>query len=469
MDDAALVSSYDSALERYPLETAVLWHRDLPRTSQRMICAPASDPKVDAVLVSGGHGTGKTHLTAMLAVAHAAGRRAPWVRAWAEVNGFPLERLPDRMGRVLVSGLTGHDIRRFLKPKVSLYLPKGSKWRNEDGDGESEVILPGAPDKMLGRIVFKSNDQQARSYQGDWWDFIGLDEEHDHDVFNECLERIGRVPGGMGWMALTMTPLKGRTWVWREFVNAAPPNYRAFALHTYDNPHLPVEKLERIAGRYGAHEEAARRRGEFVVLEGAVYPMWSRAIHVIPPFDIPADWPRFRAWDPGTRNPTSVGWYALDTKDDVLHRYRGHYRSGWTLSQHAEHVKAQETADWYWTVVDSAAAGDRLSLATEHGIENLEARKDIRRGINACAERLMPDAEGRPHFVVHDVPSNQDFIREIEGYIWASRGGQQDQPDLPLKANDHAMDEWRYQCMALSRSEFARVVSEPTEDEGEAA
>ena len=152
MTDAELLRTYDTAIERYPLEGALLWHRDPPRTSQRMICEVAADPTVDAVLVSGGHGTGKTHIVAMLAVATAAGRRAPWVQEWCRRNAFPLERFPDRMGRALVSGLTGHDLRRFLKPKLHEYLPRGCVWRNEDGDGESEVILPGAPnDKRTGR------------------------------------------------------------------------------------------------------------------------------------------------------------------------------------------------------------------------------------------------------------------------------------------------------------------------------
>ncbi len=53
-------------------------------------------------------------------------------------------------------------------------------------------------------------------------------------------------PGGANaWHKADWTPLKGRTWVWRRFIDEAPANYRAVQLHTYDNPHLPIEKLER--------------------------------------------------------------------------------------------------------------------------------------------------------------------------------------------------------------------------------
>jgi phage terminase large subunit len=450
----------------YPLAYAELWHKDPPRTSQRMICGPASEPTVDAILVAGGHGTGKTHLVAMLAVATAAGRRAPWVQAWCRENGFPLERFPDRMGRALVSGLTGHDLRRFLKPKVTQYLPKGAEWRNEEGGGESEVILPGAPDKMTGRVIFKSNDQKARSYQGDWYDFAGLDEEHDFDVFKEVLERVGRVPGGAGWIVLSMTPLKGRTWVWRRFINECPANYRAVQLHSYDNPHLPIEKLERIAGEYGAHEEAARRRGEFTVLEGAVYPMFDRKVHVVPSFVPDKNWPRYVVIDFGTRNPAAWLWAALDPGDDVLHIYREHYRAGWTIRQHAEAYKAMGADDPKprAIIADPEDAGARLELA-QQGISTIPARKEIRPGINAVAERFALDVGGKTHLVFHDNCANT--IREHEGYIWASRGGSQDQPDLPLKANDHTCDDVRYLCYYLRTGRIGVAASTTSVDADE--
>jgi len=72
----------------------------------------------------------------------------------------------------------------------------------------------------------------------------------------------------------------------------------------------------------------------------------------------------------------------------------------------------------------------------------VKAKKEIRAGISAVAERLAPDAEGRPHLVVHSNCTN--LIREIEGYVWDTRRSKADQPDRPLKKEDHAMDALRY-------------------------
>ena len=86
------------------------------------------------------------------------------------------------------------------------------------------------------------------------------------------------------------------------------------------------------------------------------------------------------------------------------------------------------------------------------GIDTRAARKDIRPGINAVASRLALDAQGYPHLVVHDTAANRPFVREIEGYVWAPRTGAKDSPDLPLKANDHAIDAARYAVFNLSAS-----------------
>ncbi len=432
-----------------PLRYAELWHRDKPRTSQQAIGRLVSSPLVDAALVSGGNGSGKTELAAQIYVAVMCGRNNPDARMWAIRNNFPLSRLPDRPGRVIASALTSNDSRRVLREKVKAYLPKGSVWRKEDADGEAEVREPGG-----GVIIFKSNDQGRRAYQGDWADLVGLDEEHDHDVYNECLMRVSRVPGGMGWVLLTMTPLKGRTWVYDEFVKEHKASRPAMWIFGEDNPYLPQDKMARILAGYGEHERAARSHGEFVVLEGRVY-QFLRHLHVVPSFVPPPEWPRFRSWDFGTRNPTSVGWYALDTLDDVLHKYGEHYQPDWTLSQHAAQVKAMTGEDRIvWTVADSADLGARLALARDHGIETIPSVKDVRAGINAVAERLRPDANGRPHLVIHDNCPNT--IREFDNYVWAKRGGNKDQPDMPLKANDHAMDELQYMCTQLARSQYGK-------------
>jgi phage terminase large subunit-like protein len=441
-----------------PLRYRRLWHREAPCTSQRAAVQAILVPGVLIGLLIGGNRSGKTEAGAQVGTAYALGRDDPSARAWCEANGIDPEALPRAPSRVWAIALDSNDSRRYLRPKYAALLPAGTKWRNQDGSGEAEARLPNGS-----VIVFKSVDQGADGFQGDAIDLAHFDEEpSDKAVVNETMMRL---VDRNGRLIVTMTPLRGLTWLYDRWVKTADADAVVRWLHGEDNPHVPTEVLLRILSKFGAHEQAARRRGEFVALEGRVY-QFSRHLHFVPSFAIPADWPRFRVWDFGTSNPTCVLWFALDTKDDVLHVYREHYQAGWTLKQHADHVKALEVGEFYWTVADPEDAGSRLSLAVEHGIENIAAVKDIRPGINRVAERLAPDVEGRPHLVVHDCCTAT--MQEFEGYVWAKRSGPTNDPDLPLKANDHAMDCIRYQCTALSRSEFARVADDPEPEEAAA-
>lgn len=447
-------------MDERPLAYATLWDQPLPRTSQRRA---ACDLGEDASAIFGGNGSGKSELGAQLAVAAMLGRRHPDAVAWAAANAFPLDRLPDRPGRVLASGLTSNDSRRVQRAKVRAYLPPGCSWRNEEGDGEASVSHPDG-----GVIVFKSNDAGRRAYQGDWFDVAWLDEEHDEDVFLEVMMRVARVPGGRGHVVLTMTPLQGMTWVYDRFVANRPARYRAHWLHGTDNPHLPADKLAAVLAQYGPLQRAARERGEFSAMEGRVYADFSRELHVVKkPFPIPPEWPRFGAIDFGTRNPFAYLGAAQDPKDDTLYVYQEYLQAERPLSFHAAKIKElmardgrpvepgpdgglrTEPVEPEWVVADPEDRGSRIALAREHGLYTVAAKKDVMAGISAVASRLAPDAAGKPHLFVF--PECKHLVRELEGYVWTPGGGRNDAPERPLKKDDHAVDALRYLVFALDR------------------
>ena len=455
-------------VEVYPLASATLWHRDKPRSSQRSGVQKCLTPGLMVAVLLGGNRSGKTEAGAQMAAAFAHGGQHPATQIWAHRNGLDVSALPQRPGLVCASALSSNDSVRVLRPKIAKYLPKKTKWANQHGHGEAIARLPDG-----GSVIFKSNDQRARAYQGADWDLLWADEEHDHPVFSEArmrlVDRAGRA-------LLTMTPLRGRTWVWQQFIDEPEPGSVHYSIISSDNPHIPQEYLSALLAQYGAHERAARERGEFTALEGRVYSEFRHDLHVVASHPIPTEWPRFQAWDFGSRNPTAVLWAALDPGADVLHIYREHYRANWTIKQHAERVRGIETCSAckgspsdgvapsctqctdhpgrseplpQFRVADSAARGERSTLAREHNLSTIRARKEIRPGINSVAERIAPSADGRPGLLVHDCCRNT--IRELEGYIWNKTKSRADDPDMPLKLNDHAMDAIRYLCHQLSR------------------
>jgi phage terminase large subunit-like protein len=435
------IIQFEQAIRERPYLTARLWHKPAPRTSQLRAIQRAGSA---GTLILGGNRTGKSEAGAMLACAVAIGRSDPDVQRWLIRHRIPLELVPARPGRVWAIALDSNDSREYLRPKYAKYLPPDTKWRNRDGVGIAEARTPTG-----GVVVFKSADAGRDSFQGDSIDLAHFDEEPaDSAVFRETLMRLIDRRGR--WI-MTMTPLRGQTWVYRDLVAQPPPGVAVHWLHGTDNPHIPQDILAAMLRQFGAHEQAARLRGEFTALEGRVYQDWRSDLHITPRRTLPADWRRFRSIDFGTRNPFACLWAALDPADDTLHIYAEHYQAEWTLSQHAARIKRlSEGQRIKATIADPEDRGARLALAREHGIRTLPASKSIRVGINAVAERLRCNAEGRPGLLVHSNCTN--LIREIQGYVWDQRSTKQDQPDKPLKRDDHTLDALRYLCLWLQRS-----------------
>ena len=431
-------------LDLYPLAFRSLWHRPTPRTSQKQAVRALMDRSIKVGLLVGGNRSGKTESGAMIAAAVALGRGDAAVAKWMNDNGIPEGSIFKRPGRGCCVSLTSNESIRVQRPKIEQFLPAGTYWKNRHGAGEALAQLPNG-----GAILFKTVDQGARSFQADAWDLCWFDEDpEDEAVHNEARMRL---VDRRGWCLITMTPLRGLTWVWDRFVNDPEPGSLCKWIYGEDNPHIPSDELEALLASYGSHERAARARGEFTQLEGRVYNDWRRELHVVDPFDVPDDWERFAAIDFGTRNPFCMILAAVDPADDTVHIIAEHYKAEWTLARHVEAM--QDIFSKYGKpdviIADPEDRGSRLTLARDHDLATVKAKKEIRAGISAVAERLATDAEGRPHLLVHS--NCRNLIQEIEGYVWDTRRSKADQPDKPLKKDDHAMDALRYLCRYIAR------------------
>lgn len=434
----------------HPLAFATLWHNDPPRTSQR---APLQRAGVDAVAAFGGNGSGKTELGAMVACAVAYGRKHPACEAFIRRNQLEPSLFPPRPAIVLASSLNSTMSINIQRAAVERWAPAGTEWRNQHGPGFSEARFPGG-----GKIRFLTNDSGPRAMQGFSADVLWLDEEHDEAIYNEGMQRLTRSlwEGRSGWAMLTMTPLKGFSWVHRRFVGSPDEGSAAFFLHGADNPHIDQEKRSRLLRGVNEGERAARDRGEFTQLEGRVFTEWSRAAHVVPSREVEAEY-FVAGCDFGTRAPMAYLLCAV-TGDDTLEVIAEHYQEQWTITQHARAIhKLLAGREVFWTVADPEDRGARLSLAREHGIPTVAAKKSpgsIRSGINAISERLaINPISGQPALVVHECCTN--LIREIEGYCWAPSKGAEVKDAPAPRQSDHAIDALRYICSKLARSSFA--------------
>ncbi len=304
----------------------------------------------------------------------------------------------------------------------------------------------------ISKIGFKSCDQGREKFQGASLDFVWFDEEPPKDIYDECkmrvLDKKGEIFG-------TMTPLKGLTWVYDTIYlnnNADSEVWYEF-MEWSDNPYLDKEEVEHLTKSMSEEELESRRYGHFVGGGGLVYSNFDEAIHVIEPFDIPYDWYDNISIDPGLKNPLSCHFYACDY-DGNIYVIAEHYAKEMEIKDHAKAIlEIADNLHWHRTyngklsaLIDSAANQRTLAsvksvseLFYDFGISvNPNVNKDLFSGINRVRYYLK-DANGKAKLFIFKNCVN--LIREIKAYTWGDG-------DVPVKKDDHALDELRYYIMS---------------------
>lgn len=256
-----------------------------------------------------------------------------------------------------------------------------------------------------------------------------------------------------------------------------------------DNPALLANDPTYINRLKSAGSEQLVRawlEGDWDVIEGAFFPEYHRARHVVAPFVIPAEWTRFRSMDWGSAKPFSVGWWAV-VQDE--------FQAGHTLLPRGAIVRYRE---WYGMKPGEPDVGLKLPAdAVAKGIVSRETRDDVRERISygvldpaafavvsgpSIAEtmmrqgvtfrradntrttrdkrmggwdqvraRLVGNGDGQPMMFFFE--TCRDTLRTLPMMQHDTNRPE----DLDTDGEDHAVDDVRYAC--LSRPFLARTVS----------
>lgn len=227
--------------------------------------------------------------------------------------------------------------------------------------------------------------------------------------------------------------------------------------------------------------------GDWDVVEGAFFPEFERARHVILPFPVPNHWVKFRSMDWGSAKPFSVGWWAVcqDTMEHdgriiprgAIIRYREWYgakpgfanegikmgadkvgegiveRETDPTTNRREYVAYGVLDPAAFNVISGPSIGETLlrNGAPFRRADNIRTSRDRRMGgWDQLRTRLRgnDDGEAMIYFFTHCL----DTIRTLPMMVHDS-----DNPeDLDTDLEDHAVDEIRYACMSrpfLARKE----------------
>jgi phage terminase large subunit-like protein len=310
----------------------------------------------------------------------------------------------------------------------------------------------------ISRIGFKSCDQGREKFQGTSLDYVWFDEEPPQDIYNECLMRVLDKKGDIFG---AMTPLKGLTWVYSQ-IYLNPTNSKDIwceFMQWEDNPYLDKAEIAKLESTLSKDELDSRKYGKFSSSAGLVYTEFDESVNVIEPFNIPRDWQDNISIDPGLNNPLACHFYAVDY-DGNIYVVGEHFEAGRTVEYHAQKIKQlAKSLDWHVdnsgklnALIDSAANQKTLAssksvseLFYDNGINvNPKVNKDLFSGISKV-KSYFKNAQGKSKlFIFKSCPN---LIREIKSYFWGDN-------DVPIKKDDHCLDELRYYIM--SRPENAK-------------
>ena len=295
-------------------------------------------------------------------------------------------------------------------------------------------------------IIFRSLDDSAKLLSINLgWYYIDQAEETSEEIMLTLLGRLRAVAKPQCW--ITGNPL-GHNWVWRRFIHDPIDGHKMYSAPSNENDaNLPDGYIESLEKNYNEIWINRYLHGSWDAFEGQIYPDYEPKIHVVPDRMVPKERPRIIAIDHGRTNPTAVLWGAMDN-DDCIWIYREHYEAGQPVEFNANIINAyrNEALAEVYIIDPSTGAGKKDDPETignryrDLGVPVGRAWNDVPGGIDKVTEFLR-------HKKIKIMKSCQNIQREIVNYQWEQPSPSRvdlNQPEKPLKKDDHAMDALRY-------------------------
>lgn len=200
--------------------------------------------------------------------------------------------------------------------KIKMEFPQ---WLGKYKESDNNFVLA---DSLGGGVICFRNLDNPSKYLSSEFAAIAIDELtlNDQDVFDFLRMRLRWVGiNDTKFIAATNPGGKGHGWVKNLFIdrNFTPAMAKyadriAFVPATVDdNPYLP-ESYKAQLDTLPEKLRKAYRDGDWNIFEGQVFEEFRTDEHVIEPFQVPDDWPRYRSMDWGYTKPYAIYEYTID-------------------------------------------------------------------------------------------------------------------------------------------------------------
>ena len=320
----------------------------------------------------------------------------------------------------------------------------------------TEIMINHDPTKPRSTLQLLGSDQ-ADSHRGFRADGMIFDEYADQDPDNFKVVYEPMFSTTNGWIIFMGTP-RGYNHFY-DLIEFAKEDDRWFYQEATwrDSPYVSAEFMADVRSE-------AEKRGmlsgfmqeyelEFRSVQGAVYPIFDRKVHLMPPSDIPQDLTYYGAIDFGWHTTAFLllgvdkdqTWYIIDevygkeeTLDNVIPRIKnviGDKRLVLLTADSADR-DAIEMMGRDFPVIGVKKANDSKGYAT---------------GIGLVTEKLKPRQQliGLPKPSLYVGSNCKHLIYEIESYRFPEEKPERNASDIPIKEDDHGPDALRYHFLQL--------------------
>lgn len=305
---------------------------------------------------------------------------------------------------------------------------------------ETELIMT-LPNGSL--IELKGADQPD-SLRGAGIEGVILDEYAfmKPDVWEEIIRPM--LLDSRGWAIFISTPNGFNHFYELSEVAKNKKNWEYFHATTYDNPYIDAEELDIEKEHTDPDTFAQEYLGEFKKVKGLVYAGFDRDIHVVKPDQVPTSGTKYVGIDFGFTNPTAM-LFAIVDYDNNWYIYDEVYQSGMTTDQAVNAYKHKTASQSFSGTVGDSAAAQEIANWKSMGVHiNPVTKKSdsIQAGIQLIQDRLVVQPNNKPKLFISEACKN--LIWELETYRYDERKENHNEPEQPIKENDHAVDTLRY-------------------------
>ena len=246
-------------------------------------------------------------------------------------------------------------------------------------------------------------------------------------------------------------------WFYQNWIKKADEKN---ALHLHftmdDNLTISEETKKRYQSMYSGTFYERYILGLWVAAEGLIYPMFSKALHVVKAE--PRHYSQYYvSVDYGTLNPFSAGLWGKSGK--IWYRIKEYYYDGRKQGY-------QKTDEEYYTELEQLTKGLNVtgvivdpSAASFITVIRRKGRYNVIPADNNVLDGIRYTADCLKNNKIKFNECCENTFAEFVSYVWDTKYAQKTGEDKPVKEHDHAMDDIRYFCYTvLSRESGLGVV-----------